>query len=616
MNMQTKKYFTENKQYETVLHSDVLLPCRFAKRSTTGLADDLVQHIEKTQLLDVSLWKRFVRQFRDATDREDDGWRGEYWGKMMRGAGITYLYTQNEELYDVLTETVLDLLTTQDALGRFSSYTVETEFSGWDVWSRKYILLGLLHYHEICKDTALKDRIVEALKKHLDYIMDKVGEGKKPMNETSIYWGGANSLSILEPVVRLYNLTGEKKYFDYATYLVNHSTKDFDIFAAAMENILPPYKWGHTKAYEITSCFEGLLEYYRVTKEEKYKQAAINFAKQVMDTDVTIIGDCGCEHEFFDHSTVTQTDITKKREMQEHCVTVTWMKFCYQLLRLTGDSVYADELEKSFYNAMAGAVNTKNCTSDNGFPFDSYSPLWLYKRGRASGGVKRDENGVPVYGCCAAIGAAGTGIVPEIALSCTEKGIAFSLYLDGTYSIVSPSGKEFDIKLSTLYPADGNVNFEILSDVDEAFEIKLRNPAFSRNTTVAVNGENAVASKGYITLERAWKKGDKIALSIDMCPRVILPVTDEESGVRNFIAVNYGPLCLARDSAIHANAGQPVELDYDSDLNICLEVIGKTDYALCAFKVPCKDGSYIDMIDYQSAGKDWESPIEAWMPTK
>ena len=45
--------------------------------------------------------------------------------------------------------------------------------------------------------------------------------------------------------------------------------------------------------------------------------------------------------------------------MQETCVTVTWIKLCYQLLRITGDSVYADEIEKSVYNALYGAVNTE-----------------------------------------------------------------------------------------------------------------------------------------------------------------------------------------------------------------------------------------------------------------
>ena len=230
--------------------------------------------------------------------------------------------------------------------------------------------------------------------------------------------------------------------------------------------------------------------------------------------------------------------------------------------------------------------------------------------------MKRDENDVPVYGCCAAIGSAGTGIAPEIALSSTENGIAFNLYFAGTYSIASPNGKEFDIEVKTQYPADGKVVFEILSDVDEAFDIKLRNPAFSKNTSVSLNGKNVAASQGYITVSNTWKKGDIITLDIDMSPRIVLPVTNDANDVRKFIAVLYGPLCLARDSAVHSDAGEAVDLDYADDLSIQIKVNGKTDYALCEFEVPCKNGASITMIDYQSAGKDWESPIEVWMPTK
>ena len=60
---------------------------------------------------------------------------------------------------------------------------------------------------------------------------------------------------------------------------------------------LYPYQYPVTKAYEMMSCFEGLLEYYRETGIEKYKQAVINFADMVLESDFTIIGSCGCTHE-------------------------------------------------------------------------------------------------------------------------------------------------------------------------------------------------------------------------------------------------------------------------------------------------------------------------------
>ena len=64
---------------------------------------------------------------------------------MMRGACFTLASLpageETDELYAVLEITVRDLLTTQDGLGRISTYSAEKEFRGWDLWGRKYVML-------------------------------------------------------------------------------------------------------------------------------------------------------------------------------------------------------------------------------------------------------------------------------------------------------------------------------------------------------------------------------------------------------------------------------------------------------------------------------------------
>ena len=122
----------------------------------TGRVAETVDFTIEKQLKDKALWKKFANQFRVRLDSDDQGWRGEYWGKMMRGGCLMYRYSADEELYETLNFAVEELLTTMDELGRISSYTVETEFSGWDLWSRKYVLSGLQHFYSICKDEDLK----------------------------------------------------------------------------------------------------------------------------------------------------------------------------------------------------------------------------------------------------------------------------------------------------------------------------------------------------------------------------------------------------------------------------------------------------------------------------
>ena len=98
-----------------------------------GLFDDMISFVSHMQLLRTDLWKRFVQQFKEDADF-DAGWRGEFWGKMMRGACFVYQYSKDETLYQVLTDTVCDMLTAQDELGRISSYAQHHEFDGWDIW--------------------------------------------------------------------------------------------------------------------------------------------------------------------------------------------------------------------------------------------------------------------------------------------------------------------------------------------------------------------------------------------------------------------------------------------------------------------------------------------------
>lgn len=607
----------------------------------TGISSELIRFVETEQLKDRAMWKLVADQFRKGNvDDADKGWRGEYWGKLMRGACMTWQCTGDEELYEILTETVKDLLTTQDEQGRFSTYTTDAEFHGWDMWSRKYILLGLIHFYEICKEEELKKQVLDAASRHLDYVVAHIGEraNQKVITQTSDLWLGINSSSILEPVVRLYKLTQKKEYLDFASYIVeNGGAEGFDIFEAAYENKLSPYEYPVVKAYELMSCFEGLIEYYRVTGIEKWKVAAVNFAERLIETEATIVGGSGCEHELFNYSALKQTFGEYKGLMLETCVTVTWMKLMYAMYQLTGDACYLDEIECSTYNALYGAVNVERSTcgpettfdephyrgvydlhiankGGKGQVFDSYSPLMTGIRGRAVGGMKTMENNTTFCGCCIAIGAAGTALVELAAARETTDGVEIGLYLPGQ---VETDG--LTLSVNTTYPANGNVEITVLDADDKEREIALRMPAFADGSTVSVNGDSVdgVIANGFLRLNRKWEVNDKIVLELAMNPRLVFGMHNpEDAKSEKRMAVLYGPLALARDKRL-------------GEVGTVLAV-GEKKLELKALDVdtigfPCQvsfevnvDGNQFTMIDYASAGKTWrrDSEMEAWMETK
>lgn len=616
--------------------------------SYQGVMDKAIRSIENVQLLDRAMWKRFADQFRIQED-SDGSWRGEFWGKMMRGAALTYSYTQNSDLYEILTETVADMLTVAEADGRVSSYSRETEFTKWDLWCRKYVLLGMQYYLEICTDEGLKQKVLTYLCRQADYILDHIGpegEGKKPVTESGerIY-RGANAASILEPMVRLYNLTGQQRYLDFCTYLVENGTVDVaNLFRLAYEDQFKPYQYPVTKAYEVMSCFEGLLEYYRVTGENWQKEAAIRFADRLLETEFTVVGSCGCTFEFFDHAAVRQAS-PENDLAQETCVTVTMMKYLYQLHLLTGDPKYADAFEISLYNAYFGAFNTENQVNQkmldtypgvaaDPFPFDSYSPLTADVRGKQVGGLRLLSDG-HCYGCCAAIGAAGNGLAPKMQLLTNEKGFVMNLYFAGKVK----SGN-VTFATETGYPAEGNVRILVEPEQTEEFSLSLRIPGWSKETKLTVNGQSVPVTPGYTVLQRKWQPGDRIELSLDLRIKAVYPVSYgsqilmnnprwkyqyiaasfdvEHPKAKDHIALQRGPVILAQDSRLGYDPHQPADIQVDGEGYVA-ETPAQADFDhTLSVAVPLKDGKKMRLVDYGSAGKRWsaESTIAAWILTK
>ena len=455
-----------------------------------GIANSTALFVEQKQLIDTVLWKKFVNQFRIQMDGPKLEWRGEFWGKMMRAGALVYEYTKSSELYDILTSTIRDIITVAEPDGRVSSYSRDTEFDGWDLWCRKYVILGSIYYLDICKDADLKKELVNFISRCADYIMLHIGPGKKSITSASRSWLGLNSSSILEPIVKLYKLTGDKKYLDFATYIIDcGGAEGINVFELAYKNELYPYQYGVAKAYEMTSCFEGLLEYYLVTGIEKYKTAVTNFAYAVLESEVSIIGSCGVTHELFDHTRTRQT-VRYDGVMQETCVTVTWMKFCSRVLELTDDPAFADAMEQSFYNAYLASLNTENRESrymhekyadrnvkSSYLPFDSYCPLTPGKRGQKVGGNRMLEDNT-YYGCCACIGGAGIGVFLKSAVTCKGDVLTVNFFETGSGEF-EINGVPVTLKIKTNYPVSGKIRIDISAASPVSFTLRVRSPKWS-----------------------------------------------------------------------------------------------------------------------------------------
>ena len=597
--------------------------CVDGKMNFDGYIKELERYLIDNHVTNQNVWELFVKQFRDKTDI-DYRWRGEYWGKAMRGAAMLYKATKDPAIYEAMKATIEDLLSTQEENGRISTYPVSMEFNGWDMWARKYIILGNLYFYEVCEDEEFKAKLLNALVKHADYIVAHVGEGegKKPILKTSDAWGTMNSCSNLEPIVKLYKITGKAEYLEFAEYIVSTGLCDgANLIDLALKGV-PPHKYPHPKAYEMMSCFQGLLELYTVTRDAKQLEAVEKFADLVYDNEVTIIGTAGYEGEMFSHGAPGQTEYSEK-EVLETCVTVVWMNLCFRLLEITGNAKYADWLECASLNAMNGSVNNKNQLSVRSanwdpryvdasmpmeewpmytgkrqiLPFDSYSPLVNANRGQLIAGfnIMEDEQ---IYGCCACIGVAGIAMEELFAVMKTKKGYVVNLYEDTTV-------ETSDCRLSIVRDKK-TFAVKITVEGENEKALKLRVPAWTEGYQVLVDGnEVAVEEKnGYFTVA---VQNSVVEIAFN-APIKMLKYHDK-------VAFKKGPYVLARDENLGEDITTPVSLAEKLTIKAYKNKLFDCDYA---YKLQTADGE-ISLCDYAHVGKEYDSDncnISVWLEKK
>ena len=575
-----------------------------------GLLDDKLKFVIEDQLKDKQMWAKFVEPFKTKED-SDSFWRCEFFGKEMRGASLAYKYSQDEELYNILTAASKDLLSTQEENGRISSYPIDMEFTGWDMWGRKYVLTGLHHYYDICKDKNFKKEILSSLSRHLEYIIDHVGpakEGKKEITTTSSWWGCVNSCTILEPTLALYKLTNNQRYFDFAKYIISTGgCADCNLIELALKNELHPYQYPVTKAYETMSFFEGLLAYYEITKEEKYFKAVSNFIENVAISDLTLIGCSGCTHELFDNSSLKQSEYSTQI-MQETCVAVTWMRISSRLFFLTGDKKYLDRIEQSGLNDVYGSLNENHEEQYNlldkkfvkGMTFDSYSPLYDKCRGKGTGGYLEFSSG-GCCGCCVAIGACGVALMPLMSVLSSKEGLIISSFFTGTIKTNDTNGDPVTINMNSNYPTSSFAKISLEGKIGSKVNLYIKEPFDS--SSLRINEKIASFKDGFAYVELEQGKEINISFSIQLKAHYL----------NNKVAFTYGNLTLAEDeNKSPRDLTSPIVLPSSLDYEFVKPQKGE----LIRIVLNLSNKEKLLLSDYQSCGKFYNKKnnrINVWI---
>lgn len=547
-------------------------------------------------------------------------WQTEFWGKWITSAISAYEYNNDPELKLIIDNAVKELISTQTPDGYIGNYAPEAHLRQWDVWGRKYTLLGLIAYYDLTKDK----KCISAAKKLLDFTMTEIGPGKSDINKSGNYRGMASG-SILEPIILLYNRTGEKKYLDFSKYIAGQweisegpqlIPKAINKIPVAerfpVNNETQWWTWENgQKAYEMMSCYEGLIELYRVTGEKKYLISVQNVVRNIIDDEINICGS-GAAMECWYHGRMNQA--YQSRHSMETCVTMTWMKLLLNLYKLTGDTEYLDQFEISMYNALLASFHP------DGKTFSKYTPLCGFR-----------EEGLPHPGmtylhCCMANGPRALMLIPLAMFMRSDGGIIVNLFSRGRISTVFPDNNKLMIQQLTNYPKNGEITLQIYPQNKTEFDIYIRIPGWSEIKKLNVNDQEIpfIVKSGYLKISRLWNSGDRINILLDIPSKVIY--SPDKSGY--FAAIIRGPVVLVRD----AKNSRGIDTDElatpvkDKDDNIELIEVPCPENTWMAFEGEFYVGSFLEgsrnkpmklvLSDFASAGYGWKSNARyrVWLP--
>jgi uncharacterized protein len=498
----------------------------------TGWVGGRIEANEANRLVKIDP-ARLLEGYRKRPGRQ--AWDGEHVGKWLHAATLAWANTGDPALRQKLDYVAAELVKCQLDDGYLGTYMEKDRWTEWDVWAHKYNLIGLITYMRYTGNM----EPLPACQRMGDLLCRTFGDepGKRDILKAGWHVGLAPT-SVLEPMVLLYRMTGETRYLDFCKYILRAwEQPNGPKIVSTLLTLKRVDKVGNGKAYEMLSCLNGALEYYRtVGGDRRIFEACLNAWQDIVNKRLYITGAASYGEVFHD-----DFDFPNVANVGETCVTVTWLQFNAQLLRLTGEARFSEQLEHVVLNQLFGA---QKCDG-------SAWGYYVQMEGKKPYSSTLDGH------CCLSSGPRGVALISTFALSTDADGVVVNLYDAGKARLTLRNGMEVTLATETLYPGDGRIRIAIDPVVTGSFAVKLRIPAWCQTSSVRVNNgavDSTPGADGYVAIKRTWQKGDKVELDFKLEPQVV--VGDHKNAGK--IAVLYGPLVLAADDELLASIGQKI----------------------------------------------------------
>jgi hypothetical protein len=353
-------------------------------------------------------------------------------------------------------------------------------------------------------------------------------------------------------MARLYLATGQKRYLDFAKFLLDYRGKT-QIKTEYSQSHKPVVSQDEAVGHAVRAAYmyAGMADVAALTGDKGYIDAIDHIWDNIVTKKLYITGGIG--------ATSSGEAFGKNYELPnmsaycETCAAIGNVYVNYRLFLLHGQSKYYDVLERTLYNGLISGVSLEG----NGF----FYPNPLESMGQHQRQAWFGCACCPSNICRFIPSLPGYVYAVKEGVKDNTPSVYVNLFLSNK-STLNVSKKKLEISQQTNYPWDGDITIHIDKSSAGIFTLKIRIPGWLQNQTIpsdlyrytdnkrlnftcTVNGtavaNSSLSEDGYLNIARKWKKGDKIQLHFDMEPRIVRAHNKVEAD-RGMVAVERGPL--------------------------------------------------------------------------
>jgi DUF1680 family protein len=412
-----------------------------------------------------------------------------------------------------------------------------------------YIGMGKLIDSTVKFAAYTRDKRVLALKEHMvsEIIKSQLPDGYigmfRPEDRMVRAWDAHEMVYLVEGLVSDYRYFGNQKALDAAQklgdYIIATRPPQFGIFG--MERAFVTLSKASGQKKYIDSCLPELqgsssvnghaygqmlnamaqLDLYDMQPDDKWLRQSLLITDYLRAKGgLVVTGTCSWSEGW-------SNDQNGGIALGETCATAYLIRVMEALMRIQGQSIYGDIMERTIYNSLFAAQSPEGRYIRYFTPFEGTRVYF-----------DRDRY------CCPCNFRRIIAELPGMIYYKSDGGVAVNLYTPSKSTIDLGQGVKLQITQETDYPVNGRVVLKMNPSKSAKFSLKLRIPRWCKQASLSVNGkrfEGTVTSGDFFSLERQWKRGDEIVLDMPMPCRFVKGFALQEGKV----AVMRGPVVFS-----------------------------------------------------------------------